>query len=57
MRSVNMGIRSASASSIWDGIVGDTVVIPYQLLERLTAQRYYDFPETVSPGLLEDVSL
>jgi hypothetical protein len=30
---------------------------PYLLPERLTAQRYRDFLETVLPGLLEDVPL
>jgi hypothetical protein len=28
---------------------------PYLLPDRLTAQRYCDFMETVLPGLLEDV--
>jgi hypothetical protein len=30
---------------------------PYLLPDRLTAQRYRDFLETVLPGLLEDVPL
>jgi hypothetical protein len=30
---------------------------PYLLPDRLTAQLYHDFLETVTPGLLEDVPL
>jgi hypothetical protein len=43
--------------SVWAGIVGDTVVGPDLLPDRLTAQRYRDLLETVLPGLLEDVPL
>jgi hypothetical protein len=43
--------------SVWAGIVGDNVVGPYLLPDRLTAQQYSDILETVLPGLLEDVPL
>jgi hypothetical protein len=44
--------------SVWVGIVGDIVVVPYLLLpDRLTAQGYRDFLEIVLPRLLEDVPL
>jgi hypothetical protein len=42
---------------VWAGIVGDIVVGLYLLPDRLTAQRYRDFLETLLPGLLEDVPL
>jgi hypothetical protein len=38
-------------------IDGDIFVGPHLLPDRLTAQRYRDFPETVLPELLEDVPL
>jgi hypothetical protein len=38
--------------SVWAGIVGDIVVGPYLLPDRLTAQQYRNFLETVLPGLL-----
>jgi hypothetical protein len=43
--------------SVWAGIVGDIVVGPYLLPDKLTAQQYRDFLETVLPGLLQDVPL
>jgi hypothetical protein len=51
------GYQVRFSVSIWAGIVGDIVVGPYLLPDRLTAQRYRDFLETVLPGLLEDVPL
>jgi hypothetical protein len=42
---------------MWAGIVGDTVVGPYLLPNKLTAQQYREFIETVLPGLLEDEPL
>jgi hypothetical protein len=42
---------------VWPGTVGDNAVGHYLLPDRLTAQRYRDFLETVLPGLLEDVPL
>jgi hypothetical protein len=41
---------------VWAGTVGDIVMGPYLLPDRLTAQRYRNFLET-STGLLEDVPL
>jgi hypothetical protein len=52
MLSMNMNIKSTSA-----GIVKDIVVGTCLLSDRLTAQRYHDFLETVLLGLHEDVSL
>jgi hypothetical protein len=43
--------------SFWAGIIGNIVMGPYLLPDRLTAQRHHDFLETVLPGLLEDVPL
>jgi hypothetical protein len=43
--------------SVWAGIFGDIVMGPNLLPDRLTAQRYCDFLETVLPGLLENVPL
>jgi hypothetical protein len=51
------GYQVCFSVSVWAGIVGDIVVGPYLLPDRLTAQRYRDFLETVLPGLLEVVSL
>jgi hypothetical protein len=42
---------------VWAGIAVDIIVGPYLLLDRLTAQRYRDFLETVLLVLLEDVPL
>jgi hypothetical protein len=53
--SANMYIRFSV--SVWAGIVWDTAVGPCLLCDRLTAQRYHDFLETLLPGLLEDVPL
>jgi hypothetical protein len=51
------GYQVRFSVSVWAAIVGDIVVGPYLIPDRLTAQRYRDFPETVLPGLLEDVPL
>jgi hypothetical protein len=51
------GYQVRFSVSVWAGIVGVTVVGPYLLPDRLTAQRYHGFLETVLPGLLEDVPL
>jgi hypothetical protein len=47
------GYQVRFSVSVWDGIVGDIVVGLYLLPDRLTAQRYRDFLETVLSGLLE----
>jgi hypothetical protein len=49
------GYQVRFSVSVWADIVGDVVVGPYLLPDRLTAQRYRDFLETVLPELLEDV--
>jgi hypothetical protein len=51
------GYQARFSVRVWAGIVGDIVVGPCLLSERLTAQRYREFLETVLPGLLEDVPL
>jgi hypothetical protein len=51
------GYQVRFSISVWAGIVGDIVVGPYLLPDRLTAQRYRDFLETLLPGLLESVPL
>jgi hypothetical protein len=51
------GYQVRFSVSVWAGTVGDIVVGPYLLPDRLTAQRYRDFLETVLLGLLEDVPL
>jgi hypothetical protein len=51
------GYQVRFSVSVSAGIVGNIVVGPYLLPDRLTAQRYHDFLETVLPGLLEDVPL
>jgi hypothetical protein len=51
------GYQVRFSVSVWAGIVGDIVVGLYLLPDRLTAQRYRDFLETVLPGLFEDVPL
>jgi hypothetical protein len=51
------GYQVRFSVSFWAGIVWDIVVGPYLLPDRLTAQRYRDFLETVLPGLPEDVPL
>jgi hypothetical protein len=43
--------------SIWAGFIRDIVMGPYLLPERLTAQWYHDFLETVLLELLQDVPL
>jgi hypothetical protein len=43
--------------SVWAVIVGDIVVGPYLLPDRLPVERYRDFLETVLPGLHENVPL
>jgi hypothetical protein len=42
---------------VWAGISWDIVMSPHLLPDRLTAQRYRDFLETVLPELLEDMPL
>jgi hypothetical protein len=49
------GYQVRFSVNVWVVIVGDIVVGLYLLPDRLTAQRYRDFLETVLPGLLEDV--
>jgi hypothetical protein len=51
------GYQECLSVSIWAGIVGDTVMWPCLLPDRLTGQWYCDFLETVVLGLLEDVPL
>jgi hypothetical protein len=51
------GYQVSFSVGVSASIVGDTVVNPYLLPDRLTAQRYRDFLETVLPGLLADVPL
>jgi hypothetical protein len=51
------GYQVRFSVSVWARIVGDIVVGPCLLPDRLTAQRYRDFLETVLAGLLEDVPL
>jgi hypothetical protein len=51
------GYQARFSVSVWADIVGDIVVGPYLLPDRLIAQRYRDFLETVLPGLLENVPL
>jgi hypothetical protein len=51
------GYQVRLSVSVWAGVDGDIVMGPYLLPDRLTAQRYRDFLETVLPGLLEDVPL
>jgi hypothetical protein len=46
------GYQVRFSVSVWAGIVRNIVVGPYLLPDRLTAQRYRDFLETVLPGLL-----
>jgi hypothetical protein len=43
--------------SVWTGIVGDNVVGPYLASDRLNAQRYRDYLETVVPGMFEEMPL
>jgi hypothetical protein len=43
--------------SDWAVIVGDVIIGPYLLPDRLSAQRCRDFLDTVLPGLLEVVPL
>jgi hypothetical protein len=43
--------------SVWAGIIGNIVMGPLLLPDRLTAQQYCDFLETILLGLLEDVPI
>jgi hypothetical protein len=52
----NVGIKFAS-ESVWTGIVGDIVVGPDLPSDRLKAQRYRDYLETVVPGMFEEMPL
>jgi len=56
MLSPNVGIKSASASAFGLASSG-TLLGPCLLPDRLNAQRYRDFLETVLPGLLQGVLL
>jgi hypothetical protein len=51
------GYQVCSSVRILARIIGDIVAGPYQLPDRLTAQRCRDFLEAVLPGLLEAVPL
>jgi hypothetical protein len=51
-----LGYQVRYSVRIWTQIIGDIVVGPYQLPDRLTAQRC-DFVEAVQPGLPEAVPL
>jgi hypothetical protein len=51
------GYKFRSRVSVWAGIIGDIVLGPYLLSERLTSQRYRGFQETVLPWLHEDMPL
>lgn len=53
MLCMNVGIKSASASTFGPVLLGDIIVGPYLLSDKLTAQQY--FLETVLLGLLEGV--
>jgi hypothetical protein len=50
-------VSSVSSLSVRACIVGDIVVGPYVLPDRLNSQGYRDFMETILPGLFEDVPL
>jgi hypothetical protein len=51
------GYKARFGIGVWAGTVGDIVLGPCPLPDRLTAQQYRDFLKTVLPGLFEDVPL
>jgi hypothetical protein len=51
------GYQLRFSVSVWAGIVKGNFVDPYLLSDKLTAQRYRYFLETVLAGLLKDMPL
>jgi hypothetical protein len=51
------GYQVRVSVGVWDGIVGNNFVGPNLLADRLTAEQYRNFMETLLPVLLEGVPL
>jgi hypothetical protein len=43
--------------NVWVGVLGDRLIGPHVLLNKLTGKRYCPLLQNILPGLLEDVPL